>query len=541
MKALFNSGLAMATMLSAQAVTAQATSAPKERIGSAFVEFSDGCPKSDAYQEPRFFDPEGGQIVVTGSSIFFPILGEFFGNVVSGGLNAIGAALEDAARATAVGGEGRINFEYYTGSDRTGALIPMLGGEDMSCLLVKIPKAISPIDSKVMLSKLPTDYIFDDSLVISRRDKEELSETDVKFLSAFLDQEAETALYIEAEILSLRDGVVLNPVHIEYKTALPKLPVSKRLAAELHVSLTGPSKVENGSSSETIFGVARIKLPRLLPGDVWHRDQISAKSNVLPHRPVDGSALALSTGMVPITVTNSARDDLRSQRLKLLSALGLMRVDDSLECGQFETGCRAYVKSNPIEDSLAEDEPEFLRKFIDWSLAANSPFDEARRKEITGAVAGIREKQLAFDIAAHSSQSLLTGRLATESEEEDEKDTEVTVGSTSLVARMVLLTDENKFLKVLGSALKSADETAKTTVTTALKDEFASKPQWTANRSAYSVAVAQVAEQEVALAKAENDGDSATVAAARTELIKRKGTANEKAADIGIAIPYPGI
>jgi hypothetical protein len=75
MKTVLNSGFALAALISAQAVTAQTNSAPKERIGSAFVEFSDGCPKADAYDEPSI-EGEGGEIIVTGGSIFIPILGE---------------------------------------------------------------------------------------------------------------------------------------------------------------------------------------------------------------------------------------------------------------------------------------------------------------------------------------------------------------------------------------------------------------------------------------------------------------------------------
>ena len=502
-----------------------------ERIGIAYVSMSDGCPKADA----RASVVSERDIVVSGSVSFAPILGGFVGSVAGAALNALGTALEDAAKSSTVGGEGRLNFEYYGIDTRLGRLAPLIGSGDFSCLVVSLPQKLQPFDMAGTVARLPADYVVEHG-VISRRDRRELTAAEEASLNALLDPSPSAALYLEARLTSLHDGFTVEPVYVEYRSPLPTLSRSRRLAAELQITLAGPIAVKDGAGSDTVYGVNRIKLPPLAPGDVWWQEQLNVRGGLLPHRPIDASAADLRAGLVPYTSNRDAARAQSAERLKLIGALGLVRNrDGDFACGPFESACAAVLKAHKRElgtESDLDDDGK-VAAIIGWALAAGSPFDDDRRKVIREAVASYRDKRVAAMVAKEA-----TVGLASRSGDNAAQDT-VKAGSVSLLARVVLITDEKKFLKIIGQALTGQADPMKTAVTGRITGALTSQPAWNADQSAFAVAMASVTEQETTLATAQAGGDAAIIAAAKTEFVRRKAAANEKAAAIGAPIPYP--
>ena len=527
------------TVCSIVATAPVAAQETKQRVGVASVSFNDSCPEADARPSLAGAD----NIVVTGSAGFPSLLGGLIGNLAGAGLNAIGKALDEAGKASTVGGEGRVNFEYYAPSSRSGKLVPRVGGDGFACLIVEVPGVLKPYDPVVALSHLPVQLRYDATTrQIVRTDKAELTPEDVKVVEPLLTAPRSVALYLEARVTPLKDGVALSPAYIAYREALPSLSNKKRLAAELQVTLSGAVGIKDGSSAESIFGISRIKLPPLAVGDVWWEEQLAVTGGILPHRPVDGSAAAMSASLAPVTALRESEAGVRSARLRLFGALGLsFDEDNELVCDTLEPACAATVDAHEkaFDDFGGLEREEQAATFVKWALAPNSDYDADQRTAIKAAVKSDKDARIARSIAASATRSLL-GWGGRSDEDDDEIDTsQLAVGSTSLGARLVLITDERKFLRILGQALAGQSDAAKTAVTSKVTNLLTPEPTWSTERSAYQVAMALVSEQRVTLATTQAGTDTAAVATAKTELVRRKTAANEKAAAANVPIPFP--
>jgi hypothetical protein len=114
------------------------------------------------------------------------------------------------------------------------------------------------------------------------------------------------------------------------------------------------------------------------------------------------------------------------------------------------------------------------------------------------------------------------------------------IGSTTVLARMVMLKDASAFGQSLATALDARAATAGTAVASAA--EQAINPDgFTEADAAYSLALVTVRQKDAALKQATAAGDAVAINAADLALAEAKGQANIKAAAAKRRLPYPDL
>lgn len=474
---LFSLAAALCALTPAMPALAQ----PKEKIGVATVTFAAACPHADKER-----DASPG---AKSATAFLPIIGDFVGNLVGGGLTILSEALGEASRASAIGGEGRATFDYYLVDSDTGKRSARIGSGDMACLIVVVPE-------------LPAGPM---SPGTERREM----------------------LIVEAELIPLSSGFVVEPVYVHYQYKLPG-GSDKRLAAELHVTLAGPLSYSNGTAGESIFAVARIILPKLMPGDEWKGNDLTVRSGILPHRTPDTSA-ETDPRVAAVQNLRTARRTEDTAFRKIASLLGLVGTPGNWKCDDFAYACIKTAGRGPVAS---------VSGLAELALKTDSAYSDAARTEIATAIATHRTAQHDRAVAEAALEAIVRpyDAVAANGDRTPDKATQATSGSTSLTARVFILTNEKRFLKLLSTALASAATSVKPVVSGAIQGD----PAWTSADTHYALAMAAVREKELAL-QATNPADPIALEKARTEVIKAKADANEKAVAAGRAIPFPGL
>lgn len=109
------------------------------------------------------------------------------------------------------------------------------------------------------------------------------------------------------------------------------------------------------------------------------------------------------------------------------------------------------------------------------------------------------------------------------------------VGSTNVSVRFVLIKDENKFLKEVGTFLSGKQAAATALVTSTITPEL----RWNTSMGEYQRAAVTVERAEADLETARTGADVAAIRAAEDALLNGKIGLNAAAAELGMQVPYP--
>ncbi|MGH8110112.1 MAG: hypothetical protein ACREO1_15495 [Arenimonas sp.] len=253
---------------------AQATRSDSEMIGSAAV--TDSCLFT-----PLDMTKDDGQDVRTESALGLAggsFLAGMAGDLVTAGLDSLGAALEEASREKGFSVLGTTSFAYYR-----------IDKPDASTFnQIKVTSALTPGASKCLIlsfknpTKKPAPFSTD-ALVDLGLNLDKNTEWPNYGLPANPD------VYVEAELQKRQDGFVVRPVLVWYRNVIPGAP-KRALPAELHVIFSVPAAPTGDNGSGTVFALARIRFPNISPGTVLVANDLkSFSSSILLERVTTGS------------------------------------------------------------------------------------------------------------------------------------------------------------------------------------------------------------------------------------------------------------
>lgn len=502
-------------------ISAQTNSKPVEKITFAQVSLSETC---SVYSQSQILLAGEGQIETAG--ILAPIIGGVLGDIAGAGLNAIGSALEEASRERAIGAEGATNFEFYSLSSKNSSIAAPRVGDDLRCLTISVPSInhVNDDDGRPDWAP-PADDATIDGRTVASKDGGPLTEDQISLYRSQIEAasaaqlDGTTELYIEIEITQLQDGFILKPVHIRYNNRLPGAPKSKALPAELHISFSVPTSVNEGKSTQEFFAIGRIKLPKLAPGDIWWARQLNGQSNLLPFRPTTGSTSTLKTVLSGVSVRDSAAIEVEALKVQLAHSIGLRLKDGKA------SSCVAIVCPTYLEQSRASWNGKELAEVVSWAKSKDSKLP----KEVLEAL-GKAETAYAANMLSYEQSEIRLAKLI--------GNKTLLAGSTTVNARFVLMKNANKFGLAVAGALKKQEQPLATAISGAITRD---DPEWTQALSDYAIAKLEVDHKENELARAQEGGDEEKIEQAELALLTAKAKANLRAAAIGQVIPYPAI
>lgn len=417
------------------------------------------------------------------SAILATLVGGVVGDLVGSGLNALGEALENASKEKGIVAEGVSHVmlgEIRPRSD--GSPVARFVPVTSSCLILYTP------GSGVSAAAFGTDPALDS---LRRKIAQADGATPIVDGTGKLDPEFETrlqtlgidklpGLYVEAQIWSLREGLVIRPSVVWYREKMPGAP-TRLAASELHVSFAtpaAPSTVDIGS----IFAGARMLLPKVAPGTVLDWDSLRASTSiVMPGRP--------TTGYIDTQVAAANT---------LYTTVGTRK-------SELRTAERAYLSAKRKHDAKPTAETQ---------------------EALDAATIVLRDARLDLE-AAEAARDGFT--------------TPVRAGATNVKLRFVVIREPNQFGLALAKALKGRSAATGTAVGTALTDAMSSKPAWTADDTGYVQALNAVEAKQREYDAAVTAGDSAAIAAKADELRYLKAKLNEAAVKLKRPIPYPSL
>lgn len=274
------------------AAPAQAAPTQAQQMGPARVSVTKNCPSRPvAATDTNEVGPLLGAALSIGTGLV--------SDLIKAGIETGAAALEEASKERAIGGQGYGYFPFYSlvvdPAGRRMSLDNYVGKNMAGCLVVAIDSVKDP---KRPLH--PADGLPDGA----------------KKLIA--DWTVQPAVYAEVEMRSSGDGFLLRPNLIWYGQALRGLPRG-RVATEFHASFLVPAAADPSTGA---FAVARIMLPPMQPGDIHTRERLASyTSAALPLRPTAGSVDTLKTtvdGLLTSIVNES--NTIEDEELKLRHA-----------------------------------------------------------------------------------------------------------------------------------------------------------------------------------------------------------------------------
>jgi hypothetical protein len=473
----FSTGCAAAAVVAAPAAAAEDQDPP--RLAAVTLE------KACLVSEPTAGDADAVSVESVGGALGTLAAG-FVGDVVKEAGNALGAALEEAARKRSFSASGTASFNAYkvmpavTTEHRDARLESVLAEEKSSCLILSYPGSDGGGADIALAQLKPLSGAGDDERKWLGWVKNTTSEWTKRGLPAT------PALYVEAELQKRRDGFIVRPVMIWYRERLPGAPGRKALPSELHAIFATP---DNSDKSElgTVFALARTKLPPLAPGTLMQAAALKPyASPVVPNRPTAGSP---DTTLAAYKAAYAARD---------ANAAEVKRLEVAVQ--------RASAKARARG---AKQEAKDLHQTLADQLAA----EKAKTGKLAAAVKRVED--------ATSSGGY-------------------PVGSTNASLRLALLRGEDAFGMAIARALKTRSAELGTAVTAELKPEPRTAA-WNDKDTAYVTAMATVDTDQRALRKAEASGDEDEYFKAQIKLRTSKATANAAAAAAERELPFPYI
>lgn len=272
--------LPLAMLFLASQCVAQART-DTEFVGAAAV--LKDCPVTEAaaVQQDRQLGASESAIAMAGGTF----LAGLAGDLVTAGLNSLGAALEEASREKGFSVVASTSFAYYeinsqmVGRDHHVTVATTLQEAASHCLVLSY--AGSPPEQNRSRAIKGGEAPRDDEL-----DRGKKAWTDNRMPET-------PSFYLEAMLQKRTDGFVVRPTFLWYANALPGAP-NKALPAEIHVAFATPS-APSGEAAAT-FALTRIRLPAIAPGTVIRADKLfRSTSPVLPARPTSGSPDAVKS------------------------------------------------------------------------------------------------------------------------------------------------------------------------------------------------------------------------------------------------------
>lgn len=332
-----------------------------------------------------------------------PLGGKLLGDLASAGLTILGDRIAEASAEHGFLARGAATFALYRTRLPAGARKTANLEQPRKCLILYTPGVGGDLAAlkddaglKAAQAGQPADATltpFDDDVA-----------KDLPDAFAAIGLTVPPAVYVEAELWPIPDGMVLRPVLVWYRQALPKAP-AKAAPVELHATFAIPS---NAAPIGGTFAVAQIKLPPMAPGSAMGpRDLFGRGIVALPARASTGAAADAVTAANLLYTAKATAQTERDQ-----ANASLTRASNR------------YVRSKKPEDKEA-------------AVAAKEILDtkEALLLTATTAAAGVAAQD---------------------------------AGSTNVQLDFVVVRDANKLGLAIGTALKARSTDLNTAVTNAL-------------------------------------------------------------------------
>lgn len=158
-------------------------------------------------------------------AVLVPVVAGLLSDVAASGLKSLASGLAAASRERTYGGEGVDVFDFYQW--KSGKLSSRVVDDGAGCILI----LLTPPDGKG------------------------------------------PAFAARMRLETLANGFRIVPHELRYIRALPRAP-SRALPLEFHAVFSVPAKTEAALSDQSVFAVARVRLPSMKPGDILVSDQL---------------------------------------------------------------------------------------------------------------------------------------------------------------------------------------------------------------------------------------------------------------------------
>lgn len=217
------------------------------------------------------------------------VAASFVGDLAAAGVSALADAINSASQEAGFVAEGRTS--YYFNKVVTAAPGSPTGStvQRPACLILYLPSETGDVGN---LRNEP-------ALQVLRNRASEIGEIDL--FSADADTALEPidaltrqgittlpAVFIEAEILTRREGMVVRPVFVWYRERLPDGP-TRETKAEFHATFATPGASPTGGELGTVFATARMPLPDMAPGTLLDWRALGPNTSlIIPARPTTG-------------------------------------------------------------------------------------------------------------------------------------------------------------------------------------------------------------------------------------------------------------
>ncbi len=282
------------------------------------------------------------------------------GDLVTAGLNSLGAALEEASREKGFSVVASTSFPYYAIDSQ------MVGRDHHVTVATKLKDAVSLCLVLSYAGSAPERNRSRAAKADKALSADELS----RGSKAWKDNRmpAAPSFYLEAMLQKRADGFVVRPTFLWYANALPGAP-NKALPAEIHVAFATPS-APSGEAAAT-FALTRIRLPTIAPGTVMRADELlRSTSPVLPARPTSGSPDAVKSAY------STALSDLASNGREIESLERLLARARSAAADP-EATKEDKAKVHTLEDQLlaAKDKTAMLRHIRMQATTVTPPLE----------------------------------------------------------------------------------------------------------------------------------------------------------------------
>lgn len=435
-------------LLTLQALVTPAAAAERpDTITRAFAYVAPACPVTPDVAIQKEVDE--GRLEFLGPVIGMIVAG-IAGELAKTGVTAAGDALEQASREQGFGVEAATWYQSATLRKREGsgqlaritrnpACLVLFTQDSGSADIAGFPAAAA--SDPVIAAALATIS----SAALIATDNEEGREA-----LDLLKERGGTrmpGLYLEARILSGKEGIVIRPVLVRYAKALPGAPQASN-ASELHVTLATPGATDLG----TAFATVRLKLPKIAPGQTLAWDALrSSASPMMAARPTAGAidnALTNANGAYTALATRN-RELVVANRALLVAEIRLRAKPQDADLLAVKTAADNAVEdaktavavadtaANTVEDT-AVGATNVSARFV--VIRAENKFGMALAKALKGqaeAAGKAASGAIAPSPEFTANDTAYIAAEATLAAKQREYDTAVTAGDAAIIAKLL--------------------------------------------------------------------------------------------------------
>jgi hypothetical protein len=509
--------LAVLTAVSSQTVSAQRA----ETILPARAIVRDECPVTPSKLIAKEFMPEqesglAGALASIGASIV--------SDLVKAGVTGLANALEAASQEHGYVAEATTDFDFYRLNPpkalADGDLPTLSTGR--TCLVLYVPASTD--DSSVFATAADLKALSDRKAgnplytFANGPEGDLLPPADriAKLVEIGLDKAP--ALYVEAELLARPDGMIVRPVLAWYREKLKGAPLASS-GVELQATFAVPGGTDKSDIGD-IFAVARIKLPTMSPLKLKKGGQPSYPSDSL--KGADELASFSSPVILQRPTAGSPNDTVTAYSAAYTSFATLkadVRAKERAATSK-ERKLKAAIGELDAENKKPKPDPAKVKKL-------QQQVDELNNEAEIVAASDARAD---LKVAGNKRDGLkYTGKDGAR----------LSVGSTNVKLRFVVIKDANKFGLALAAALKGQAEATGT----AVKNQLTTTPEpdWSTEKTAYLEAVSQLNAKQREYDAAVTAGNAADISRFADEVQVQKGRVNEAALAAHLPMPYKGL